>query len=68
VNDRLPYADLSIATILVVVGVALAAYPWLEGDSLSLLVAVAGLVIAGALGVMGMRRPRTMVSGQIPWT
>ena len=65
-NDRLPYADVSIATVLVVIGVALAAYPWLGGD-MSLLVAVAGLVIAGALGV-ALRRPRGVVSGQIPWT
>jgi hypothetical protein len=61
---RLPYADVSIATILVVVGVALAAYPWLEGDSVSLLVG-AVLVIAGALGVLGLRRPRGVVSGEI---
>lgn len=61
---RLPYADVSIATILVVVGVALAAYPWLEGDSVSLLVATV-LVIAGALGALGLRRPRGVVSGEI---
>lgn len=61
---RLPYADVSIATLLVVVGVALAAYPWLEGDSVSLLVATV-LVIAGALGALGLRRPRGVVSGEI---
>jgi hypothetical protein len=65
VNDRLPYADVSIATVFVVLGVALAAYPWLEGDFRSLLIVVAGLVSVGALGV-ALRRPKDdVISGEI---
>ncbi len=68
-NDRLPYADVSIATVLVAVGTALAAYPWLGGTATLSIALVAAAVIAmlavfaGALRV----RPRGVTSGQIPW-
>jgi hypothetical protein len=48
VNDRLPYADVSIAAVLVAVGTALAAAPWLEGT------AVLSLALATALAVLAM--------------
>lgn len=67
-NDRLPYADVSIATVLVAVGTALAAYPWLGGTAIFF----AALAAAGALLVVfasAVRvKPRGVTSGQIPWT
>lgn len=48
VNDRLPYADVSIAAVLVAVGTALAASPWLEGT------AILSLALATMLAVLAM--------------
>ncbi len=67
-NDRLPYADVSIAAVLVATGTALAASPWLGGT--------ATLSIALAAGVLAMLvvfadagiKPKGVTSGQIPWT
>jgi len=66
VNDRLPYADVSIATALVGLGVAVAAYPWL--GELSFAALLVGLIAIAVLGIAGARRPRNVVSGHIPWT
>jgi hypothetical protein len=62
VNDRLPYADVSIAAVLVAVGIALAAYPWLGGVSF---LAGAIAVLAVIAAVTASRRPEGVVSGQI---
>ena len=64
-NDRLPYADVSIATVLVVVGVALAAYPWLGG--VSVILAIAGSLAVLAAFAAARRTPddHGVVSGQI---
>jgi sorbitol-specific phosphotransferase system component IIC len=64
VNDRLPYADVSIAAVLVVVGIALVAYPWLGGVTF-LVGAVAAIAVLAA--IVG-RRPdvsRGVVTDQI---
>lgn len=63
VNDRLPYADVSIAAVLVVVGIALAAYPWLGGVTF-LVGALASLGVLAAIGAAG-RRLTGVVSGQL---
>lgn len=67
VNDRLPYADVSIATVLVVLGVALAAYPWLEGGAhlFAVVAVIAGLVSIAGIALAAARRPRGVVSGEI---
>lgn len=64
-NDRLPYADVSIAAVLVVVGLALVAYPWLGGitffaAALALLGVLAAVVTAGRRSAID-----GIVSGQI---
>jgi hypothetical protein len=71
VNDRLPYADVSIATVLVVVGIALAAYPWL-GTATFPVAALACSAVLGTLAAAARRSPasttRPIASGEIPWT
>jgi hypothetical protein len=65
VNDRLPYADVSIATVLVVVGIALATYPWLGGVTF-FLGALAVITVIGAVAVASDRRTDPgVVAGQI---
>lgn len=64
----LPYADVTIAALLVVLGAAVAAYPWLGDRFLYGSLAVAALVVIGGLGAASIHRPRDVVSGQIPWT
>ncbi len=66
--NRLPYADLTIAALLVVLGAAIAAYPWLGDRFLYGSLAVGALLAIGGLGAASARRPRDVVSGQIPWT
>lgn len=65
-NDRLPYADVSIAAVLVVVGIALAAYPWLGTATFP----AAALACSAVLAVVALaaRRASRPVSGEIPWT
>lgn len=65
--NRLPYADISIATVLVVLGVALAAYPWLEGDAFLFLVTLLALPAVIGLGALHRIKPRPLgvVSGQL---
>lgn len=65
-NDRLPYADVSIATVLVVVGIALAAYPWLGGAATFSVAAVISVGVVAALAAT--RRSKDVVSGELPWT
>lgn len=68
-NDRLPYADVSIAAVLVVVGIALAASPWL-GTATFPVAALTCSAVLVALAQAARRAPprdRTTVSGEIPW-
>jgi hypothetical protein len=67
VNDRLPYADVSIAAVLVVVGIALAAYPWVGGTAAFSSAALVGAVLA-IFATMSPRRTKQVTSGEIPWT
>jgi hypothetical protein len=62
VNDRLPYADVSIAAVLVAIGTALAASPWLEGTAILLIAAapaVAVLAMADLINRTGRRHQRS---------
>jgi len=52
VNDRLPYADVSIATVLVASGTALAAAPWLEGTATLSLALAAGVTVLAMLDLL----------------
>jgi len=67
VNDRLPYADVSIATVLVAVGTALAAYPWLGGAATFLIALALTAAVLAMLAMFGVK-PKGVTSGQIPWT
>ncbi len=65
VNARLPYADVSIATVLVVVGIALAAYPWLGGPATFSIAVLAGSAVLAMLATISPRRDKTVTSGEI---
>ena len=68
-NDRLPYADVSIAATLVAVGTALAASPWLGGTATLSVALAAGVLAMLVVFADAVRvKPKGVTSGQIPWT
>jgi len=64
VTDRLPYADVSIAAVLVAVGTALAAFPWLGVLSFAL----AAVIVVALFAVFSGPTSKGVTSGELPWT